>query len=72
MSNIARLRINLYVDCPNCEELIDLMQINADNDYVYSSVIFDPDRDSKWPDMNGMEVTCPECKREFVLHGCEY
>lgn len=66
MPNIAYLSWSLDVDCPKCEEEIDLC-IN-DCDQVVSGAIFN----NKWDDLKGHVVTCIKCKHEFVLGGVEY
>lgn len=62
----GELRISVDVVCPKCDEVIDLVQINkfTDDVYIYKEVLEGDELGCK--DLND-EVTCPECKYEFLV-----
>ena len=49
------------VDCPKCEESMDLA--DQDQDGVVAGAIFL----NRWESLSGHEVTCPHCQHEFTL-----
>ena len=63
---MSSLYVNLYVECPYCESVIDLFE--EDSDYIYSMAIFN----NKWEDIENQEEYCPNCKKEFLVEGIEY
>ena len=63
---MSSLYVNLYVECPYCEEVIDLFE--EDSDHIYSMAIFN----NKWDDIKNQEECCPSCKKEFLVEGIEY
>jgi hypothetical protein len=62
----ARLVCYLWIDCPNCDNTIDLL--NEDPDYVIAKAIFNNQHDS----LKGHEVNCPVCDHNFVIDEVEY
>jgi len=64
--NIASMSWHLFIYCPHCDELIDL--VDLDSDGCYSIPIFN----NNWDKIKGMEETCPQCGKEFVINGVEY
>jgi hypothetical protein len=63
--NKAQLDWQLDVQCPKCEEYIDLTK--NDDDCIVSSAIFN----NNWDALKGFDVTC-KCGHEFQLDGVEY
>jgi len=61
----GELKISADVDCPECGELIDLMQIDrfTDDGYIYKIVL---DGELGCKDLND-KVTCPECGCVFMV-----
>ena len=68
MVNNVQLDWHLWVDCPKCCAGIDLIDQDPDMDYLFSVAIFN----NKWDDLEGEEVSCPECKHEFKINKVEY
>jgi hypothetical protein len=62
----ARLTCHLWIDCPNCDDTIDLL--DEDPDYVISNALFN----NKWDDLKGYEVNCGCCDHDFVIDEIEY
>lgn len=57
MSNVeAHWHVNLLVDCPECEEIIDLMDNDSFTDGTHSYVL---------ESQNNIPVECPECGYKF-------
>lgn len=59
--------INCYVDCPHCEEYINLFDIESllEDNYIYNELfnvglLFGTD---DWDET----ITCPECAKEFKI-----
>lgn len=75
----ARLDIQVYVDCPNCESLIDLLE-EKDTDGVAHNdegrVLRDACPDGLWSDSHEQfeleDVTCTECKYTFNVKTIEW
>lgn len=65
---VALLDWSLYVDCPHCEESVDLVETDCDNDYSIANKVFS----NKWDEVKGQTVTCPNCREQFELSGMEY
>lgn len=62
----ATLNANLWVDCPNCEEAIDLFY--NDPEGHYTTPIFS----NNWDKLEGMEVECDECGHRFCIDNVEW
>lgn len=65
---VGRLSWELYVDCPRCNETFDVVDTDAENDYVIAKRIFS----NKWDDVAGCDLTCPKCEHEFQIGGVDY
>ncbi len=59
--------IHCYVDCPHCDAFLDIMD-EKDSGLDWESVPR-PHQDNH--DM-GLEVTCGECKKEFIVDEITY
>ena len=67
----------LLVDCPHCEQAIDLAeppyssQYENDPDPLGAAVFGFVDKPAKWDGLN-LEYTCAACKGAFVLTSIGY
>jgi len=52
--------------CPKCKIFFDLAV--KDDDQIFFNAIFN----SRWEDLTGIDIECPQCKYEFILDGVEY
>jgi len=57
----AELHARLWIECPNCDEDIDLFE--DDPDGVYTVPVFN----NSWDDLKEEEVYCPKCGHEFQI-----
>lgn len=68
----ADIGISINVECPYCEEYINLLELTemTDDGYIYSACFRD---DEKWG-CNGFneKIECPECKKEFMIENINY
>ena len=64
----ATLDWHLWIHCPECDETIDLADVDDGGEGTYSDPIFN----NRWDDLKGETVDCPECKCEFEIAGVEY
>lgn len=65
----AFLDWSLEVDCPHCDETVDLVELESDSgDYDIANRIFT----SKWGELAGWDVKCPHCKHDFKLEKVHY
>jgi phage FluMu protein Com len=64
--NIAELYWSLHMTCPKCKRFFDLTV--KDDDQIFFNAIFN----SRWEDLTGIDIECPQCKHKFVLDGVEY
>ncbi len=62
----VELIFSLTVDCPGCEEEIDLTDGEFENLYV------DPIFTNEWEALEDEEVECPHCEIKFQIDGVEY
>ena len=60
---VARVDFTLIINCPECDEAMDLADEDAEYDFQFSQAIFG----GKWNDIIGLEVTCDECDHEFGI-----
>jgi hypothetical protein len=73
---VAILRIEVLVDCPHCDTLIDLLDENDtdgvmhDDDSGVLSQVFQTDK--SWSDFELDEVRCSKCKGEFNVREVEW
>lgn len=75
----ARLDIQVYVDCPNCDNLIDLLD-EADTDGVAHNeegyVLSQACPEGQWIDGHKKfeveDVTCTNCKHDFTVRTLEW
>jgi C4-type Zn-finger protein len=65
---VGRLSWELYVDCPECDETFDAVDVDAENDYVIAKQIFS----NNWDAVAGCDITCPSCGHEFQMGRVEY
>ena len=73
----AALSVHIYVNCPNCQVDIDLLDeedtggYNCDEEsYLLQQVIGETPR--KWENFECEEVTCTKCDKEFNVKGIIY
>ena len=64
----ALLNIRLWVDCPKCEELIDLFELDYIND---EGSLWNAIRSIRGENL-GIEFECPKCKVELTFDKLEY
>lgn len=67
----AQISISINIDCPYCEETIDLMdfQYLKDDGYIYSELLrSDGFGKDDWDEV----VECPECNKEFLVGTVEW
>ena len=62
----AILSWHLFMNCPKCNESIDLS--DQDDEYCYSAPLFS----NRWEDIEGETTFCPKCKAEFIIDKIEY
>jgi hypothetical protein len=73
MAQMAKLDIRLHVDCPECEEFIDLFDITGLNDE--GELIDQVCPTGNWSDAHRefeIEVKCPACDQNFKVKGVEW
>ena len=58
---------SLKVECPNCQEDLDLATGDYDNDLELSDHVFN----NKWEKLKGFVVKCESCKKEFKIRNIE-
>lgn len=63
---LAFLNFSLYVNCPHCDELMDLSE--NDFDYIVTNALFD----NRWDDLNGYDTSCPKCDTDFQIEKVVY
>jgi translation initiation factor 2 beta subunit (eIF-2beta)/eIF-5 len=75
----ARLDIEVFVDCPHCDSLIDLLNpddTDGHNHNEESYVIAQACPDGAWIDEHKKfdveNVTCSECKKDFNVKGLDW
>lgn len=74
---MARLCIQVYVDCPNCEATVDLMRspdtggIDLDAEGEISSQIFNDGEVAGrvWKSFEANGVKCSRCGKSFDVNG---
>lgn len=72
----ASWTIHLYVDCPNCDRFIDLMDADDvpalhDGDPLLMSI--DPAKSYDESELKYFElIECPKCEKEFKLDSIEW
>jgi len=64
--NIITLSYHLWLDCPHCNETMDLA--DQDDDYIFSTPIFN----NTWHHLKGEVANCPNCSKEIIIDGVEY
>jgi phage FluMu protein Com len=57
----ASWSVNLYVDCPHCNEFVDIFQEWSEQE-MWGSVDIG---ETKELDDGDFDVTCPKCKKDF-------
>lgn len=65
---IALLTWSLWIECPWCDESIDLSDIDHGYDHRFAHAIFNND----WAAVNGSDVSCPSCEKEIIIEKVEY
>jgi uncharacterized Zn-finger protein len=67
--NIAFIDWSLNIDCPHCEEVVDLVQYESDiGDNSIAGRIFT----NRWDEIKGHMVECPYCHQDFLIDRVEY
>jgi hypothetical protein len=64
----ASLSWSLDVDCPSCEEILDLAESPYAEDQDIAVAVFN----NKWDALKDYEITCQFCKHEFKIDEIEY
>lgn len=67
-SATVQLDWQLYVNCPYCNHHFDLVEVDSDYDYNISGKIFN----NKWESVDGTEILCPSCEKEFQIEKVIY
>lgn len=66
---IAYIDWSLDIECPHCEENVDLVQYESDTgDNSIAGRIFT----NQWDKLNGMIIECPYCRKDFTIDKVEY
>ena len=68
----ANIRLEINVECPHCEEYINLLDLTemTDDGYIHHRCLRDEER---WGCKEFNEtIECPECKKEFMIEDVEY
>ena len=69
---IATLNVSVEIECPHCENLIDLFDLDDMRDDGHLWEIIERWRvNNGWKNVNE-EITCPECKKIFIFDELEY
>ena len=75
----ARLDIEVFVNCPHCDYLVDLLLENDTDGYNHNEeghVISQACPDGSWYDKHKNfevdDVTCGLCKKEFNVKGIDW
>jgi len=65
----ATLSINLYVNCPYCDEYFDMFDIDylTDEGQLYKASISDHAFESEHEGFD-FDVECPNCEKEFNVN----
>jgi len=76
---MARLDIEVFVDCPNCEYFIDLLRPSDTNDYDHNEegyILNQACPDGHWTEAHERfeveGVTCSKCSHTFDVKGLEW
>ena len=79
MKAIARLDIEVFVDCPHCDHMIDLMRQVDTSGYDHNEdghVISQACPDGYWPEEHEKfevnDVQCSQCGKTFNVKGLEW
>lgn len=75
----ARLSIEVYVDCPHCDSLVDLVNPDDTNEEDLNEeghVLRQACPDGCWSEQHESfevtEVTCSQCKGKFDVKGLDW
>ena len=63
---LAFLYFSLYVNCPHCDERMDLSE--NDPEYIVANALFN----NRWDDLNGYDTVCPKCGTDFQIEKVVY
>jgi subtilase family serine protease len=66
--NIGYIRMEVKVECPNCEDWFDLMGID-EADYVINAIFTNTTKSCT--DLNYV-IMCPHCEEDFILNEFEW
>lgn len=63
---VGTLEVSTSIDCPHCEENVNLFDIESltDEGYIYTKLLRN---DGFGNDKLSIEVKCPECSKEFIV-----
>lgn len=66
----AVISIHIFVDCPYCENTIDLFDLQhlCDDGYIYSQLLGENFGKSNWNEV----IECPDCKENFIIENVEW
>jgi glutaredoxin len=65
----AFLEYSINVDCPHCENDVDLLDVESNaGDNSISARVFT----SEWDQLKGWPIECPHCHTDFELARLEY
>ena len=75
----ARLNIEIFVDCPKCDYLIDILKASDTSDHDHNDeghVLTQACPGGSWADKHEnfevLHIECSRCKHEFNVKGLEW
>lgn len=67
----AQIKVYIDVECPYCEETVDLLQIThlTDDGYIYGRAL----GNVQWGcESFDEKVECPDCKKDFIVQNINW
>lgn len=71
-SAVASISIEVYVNCPNCDEFFDLLDDSLDHEVEKSDIMIAAFQDEWGCKDAEIEVKCPECEKKFIVNEIEW
>ncbi|MDV3508980.1 hypothetical protein CMU89_16990 [Elizabethkingia anophelis] len=69
---VASIYIQVNVNCPNCNEWIDLLDDSLDTEVEKSDIMIISFQDEWGCKDAEIEVKCPECEKKFIVTEIEW
>jgi len=69
---IASISIEVYVNCPHCDEFFDLLDDSLDHDVEKSDILIAAFQDEWGCKDAEIDVKCPECEKKFIVNEIEW